>query len=114
LVAAPGSEDLPALKLDPALESSLRTALVVQPDGPVLALEPQLLEAVLQAIRQGLNSPELQRAPTLLLPVDLRRAMSRLLRGALPQVAFVSFDELQTAERNPRIVATASLQQGPK
>jgi type III secretion protein V len=114
LVAAAGSEDLPALKLDPALESSLRTALVVQPDGPVLALEPQLLEAVLQAIRQGLNSPELQRAPTLLLPVDLRRAMSRLLRGALPQVAFVSFDELQTAERNPRIVATASLQQGPK
>jgi hypothetical protein len=36
--------------------------------------------------------------------------VSRLVRGALPQLAFVSFDELQASERNPRIVATATLQ----
>jgi type III secretory pathway component EscV len=75
----------------------------------VLAVEPQMLEALLRAIRQGLAHPDLQRAPTLLLPVDLRRAVSRLLRGALPHVAFMSFEELQTSERDPRIVATASL-----
>jgi type III secretory pathway component EscV len=75
-----------------------------------LAVEPQQLEAFLKAIRQGLTHPDLQRAPTLLLPVDLRRAVSRLMRGALPEVAFVSFDELQASERSPRLVATASLQ----
>jgi type III secretory pathway component EscV len=69
-----------------------------------------MLEALLRAIRQGLVHPDLQRAPTLLLPVDLRRAVSRLLRGALPHVAFMSFEELQASERDPRIVATASLQ----
>lgn len=109
-IAGSGSDDLPALKLDPGIESALRAALVVQADGPVLALEPQMLETLLQAVRQGLTHPELQRAPTLLLPVDLRRAVSRLLRGAMPHVAFVSFDELQASEREPRIVATASLQ----
>jgi len=109
-IAGSGAEDLPALRLDPGIESALRTALVVQPDGPVLAVEPQQLEAFLKAIRQGLTHPDLQRAPTLLLPVDLRRAVSRLMRGALPEVAFVSFDELQASERSPRLVATASLQ----
>ena len=108
-VALTGTEDLPALTLDPGLESSLRASLVVQNDGPVLALEPQLLDALVQSIRRALSHDELQKGPILLLPSDLRRAASRLLRGALPQVAFMSYDEQQASERSHRVVATASL-----
>ena len=108
-VALTGTEDLPALTLEPGLESSLRASLVVQNDGPVLAVEPQLLDALVQSIRRALSHDELQKAPLMLLPSDLRRAASRLLRGPLPQVAFMSFDEQQASERNPRVVTVVSL-----
>ena len=47
---------------------------------------------------------------TLLLPTDLRRAVSRLFRDLLPQVAFLSQDELQAAGVGVDTVASASLQ----
>jgi hypothetical protein len=65
---------------------------VMRPDGPVLGLSPNQAEETQQALQAAF--PGDGRAATLVVPADLRRAVSRLFRSALPGVAFISLDEL--------------------
>jgi type III secretion protein V len=88
----PGAQRLPAVVLDTELETRLRAALVMRPDGPVLGLPPNQAEETQQALQAAF--PGDGRAATLVVPADLRRAVSRLFRSALPGVAFISLDEL--------------------
>ena len=106
---APGRTGLAVVVLDAELESQLRSVLLMRPDGPVLAMAPEQAEAVALALQTGFASVAAQDVCTLLLATDLRRAVSRLVRSALPQVAFVSLDELQAADVPADAVAAASL-----
>lgn len=88
----PGAHLLPAVVLDTELEARMRAALVMRPDGPVLGLAPNQAEETQKALLAAF--PGDGRAATLVVPADLRRAVSRLFRSALPGVAFISLDEL--------------------
>ncbi len=87
-----GAQRLPAVVLDTELEARMRAALMMRPDGPVLGLPPAQAEETQRALQAAF--PGDGRAATLVVPADLRRAISRLFRGALPGVAFISIDEL--------------------
>jgi type III secretory pathway component EscV len=88
----PGADRLPAVVLDTELEARMRAALVMRPDGPVLGLAPNQAEETQKALLAAF--PGDGRSATLVVPADLRRAVSRLFRSALPGVAFISLDEL--------------------
>jgi type III secretion protein V len=88
----PGADRLPAVVLDTELEARLRAMLVVRPDGPVLSLPPEQAEETRQALQAAF--PRDGRAAALVVPADLRRAVSRLFRSSLPGVTFISLDEL--------------------
>jgi type III secretory pathway component EscV len=88
----PGANQLPAVVLDAEMEARMRAVLVIRPDGPVLGLPPNQAEETQQALKAAF--PGDGRATTLVVPADLRRAVSRLFRGALPGIAFISMDEL--------------------
>jgi type III secretion protein V len=90
-----GGNRLSAVTLDADMEAALRAALVMRPDGPVLALPPPQAEAAAKALQAAVASAGL--SLTVLLATDLRRAGSRLFRSTLPGVAFVSQDELSAA-----------------
>jgi type III secretion protein V len=102
-----GAQALPVVTIDTAFEASLRAALTIRPDGPVLALPPDSAQGILGALQNALarNTD----VPVLLLPGDLRRAASRLLRAGLPRVAFLSHEELEASGMRAHAVTTASL-----
>jgi type III secretion protein V len=100
---------LPVLALHADFESHLRTAQVVSGDGPNLAMPAAAAETALQALRKALDAASTHDVRTLLLPNDIRRSVSRLFRAGLPQLAFVSVDELQATDLKAQVVGTAVL-----
>jgi type III secretion protein V len=92
-----GRPELTAVTLDSNFEALLRDALVLRPDGPVLALPPQSIEAALGALIAAFEQAASKGTQVLALPADLRRAASRLFRAALPRAAFLSHEELNAA-----------------
>ena len=97
---------LTAVTLEPSFEAQLRAALVMRPDGPVLALAPQAVELALQALIRAFEQAADSGTQVLALPSDIRRAASRLFRAGLPRAAFLSHDELNAAS----VVAVATAQ----
>ena len=101
-----GRPELTAVTLDANFEARLRAALVLRPDGPVLALPPQLVEAALGALISAFEEAASRGTQVLALPGDIRRAASRLFRAGLPRAAFLSHEELGAAS----VVAVATAQ----
>jgi type III secretion protein V len=105
-----GQDSVAVVDLDPAFEARLRTGLVTKSDGPALALEPTAAAAAIAALREAFDTAGSASARTLLLPSDLRRATSRLFRGSLPRVRFVSQEEVAASGLRVITVGTAKLQ----
>ena len=101
----PGQARVAVLELDAEFEARLRTALTARPDGPVLALEPAAADAAASALRAAFSTGAGIASRTLLLPADLRRAASRLLRSSVPRVRFVSHEELAASGVTSETVA---------
>ena len=99
------SNRMQVVTLDTALEARLRAAIVVGPTGPSLALPPPVFEALHKALETAFEAGSARQVTTLLLPADLRRAVSRLLRGVLPRIAFISYDELLASDVQPDAVS---------
>jgi flagellar biosynthesis protein FlhA len=99
---------LAVVALEPEMENRLRAALVSKPDGPVLALAPDAIEAVAKALQAALQATADRGNPVLLLAPDVRRAISRLLRAQMPLTAFISHDELAASGVAPDVVAKAA------
>lgn len=98
---------LDVITLDAAFEARMRTGIVAGPTGPALALPPPVFEAAHKALQAAFDAASARQVTTLLLPADLRRAVSRLLRGVLPRVAFVSHEELLVSDVQPDAVPVA-------
>ncbi len=93
--------------LDDTFESHLRGVLVMRPDGPVFTLSPPDFEVVLKSLLAAFEEVAATETQVLVLPADLRRASSRLFRGALPRVAYLSNEELAAASVSAVSVAQA-------
>jgi type III secretion protein V len=104
----PGDVRLAVVALEPEMENRLRAALVIKPDGPVLALAPDAIEAVAKALQAALQAAADRGNPVLLLAPDVRRATSRLLRAQMPNTAFISHDELAASGVAPEVVGKAA------
>ncbi len=100
-----GEVRLPVVTLEPEVETRLRASLVVKPDGPVLALAPEAIETLAKSLQATFQTIVGRSSFVLLLPTDIRRATSRLLRAQMPHVAFVSHDELTASGVAPEIVS---------
>ncbi len=98
-------EPLRALALDPALESLVQASVRADPASP-WPIEPQLAQRLLDGAEAAAR-PWLAEGAGLALIVApaIRRALRRLLRQRLPQLAVLSFAELPEA-KPVSIVAT--------
>jgi flagellar biosynthesis protein FlhA len=85
-----------ALTLDPRLEELLRRSLRELASGAGGALDPSLLRAIAQAAEAALpRFHALGATPVLVTPPDLRRYVRAIFEWKLPQLAVVSFRELE-------------------
>jgi len=105
----PSEKTLPVLRLDTAAEGRLRAVLVNGADGSSLGLEPEQVRALTQSFENALRTCAHVRVQAVLLPADLRRAISRVLRGPLPGLACISAEEVSAAAVSVGTAATVSL-----
>ncbi len=100
------SGELPVSTLDPALEQLLLNSQ--QGDGQGVALEPGLAERVHRSLDELCQQRELAGEPAVLLvPATMRQGIARWLRGSLPQLKVLAYDEVPQDCRM-RIVASIS------
>jgi flagellar biosynthesis protein FlhA len=87
----PGSSEVQAMVLDPAIERLLMQATV----SDTAVIEPQLAEQLVAAARAAAERQEQFGLPALLLvPAPLRVLLSRFLRRAIPQLKVMSHAEV--------------------
>jgi type III secretion protein V len=104
-----GQTKVLVVELDAEFEARLRAATSSRSDGAVLALEPAVAEAALAALMSAFKTAEPTGVRTLVVAGELRRAVSRLFRGSLPRVRFVSNEEVASSGVATETVATCSL-----
>ena len=86
---------LPAVLLEPALEDLLLDAVVHQPAGSYLAVEPQQQRVLVGAIARTMTPAfAAGERPVLLTRSEIRRYLRKLVEPDLPEVAVLSFEEL--------------------
>jgi type III secretion protein V len=81
---APNGQPLLAYLVDPGIEEAMRSC------GPAAALEPQQASAIIEGVRKVASNGR----AVLLSSPDVRRALRRLLEGAFPEVAVLTYAEL--------------------
>jgi type III secretion protein V len=83
-----GDGPLAALLLDPRAEIAVRSAL----SGEVLALDPQLAAALLDALAREVQAHAAP--PVVLASADVRRALRALVAPRFPRVAVLAYEDL--------------------
>ena len=84
-----------ALELDAEAEEAVRGALRPSESGPLLALEPDLQEALLVAVKRELEALGEGRSQAVLLaPPELRRHVRRLVAREHPRLPVLAYSEL--------------------
>ncbi|HEY3452444.1 MAG TPA: type III secretion system export apparatus subunit SctV [Myxococcales bacterium] len=105
-----GSNTLVVYLLDPQIEEAIRSAIKHTSAGSHLALEPDLAQEIISAVRHecGHLPPTAQR-PLILTAMDIRRYVRKLLEYEfMPPFSVVSYQEL-SPELNIQPVARISL-----
>ena len=90
-VVAAGGRRVAALLLDPDAEEAVRGALRPAGDGVVLALEPDLADALLASVDAQAAA---HKAPVILTSPELRRHVRRLVEGEHPRLPVLAYQEL--------------------
>lgn len=86
---------LAAYVFSPEIEDLIRNAIRQTSMGSFLALDPQTSRRLLDKIRSALGDlSELARVPVLLVPMDLRRYLRKLIEGDLFRVPVLSYTEI--------------------
>lgn len=83
--------------------------LAMRADGPSLACPPAQYMQVYQSIVTAFEAGSSRRVRVLLLPSDLRRAVSRAFRAGLPRAAFLSHEEVNAARVQTELVAAGAM-----
>ncbi|MDO9021141.1 MAG: flagellar biosynthesis protein FlhA [Deltaproteobacteria bacterium] len=91
-----GDNSVAAMTLDPALEDILRRSLRDIAAGTGGALDPSLLRSVVASAERAMGTFNAQQVtPLLVAPPDLRRYVRAIFEWKLPQLAIVSFREIE-------------------
>ena len=98
-------EVLPAMTLDPNLEQLLLQSMQgAQEGGP--GVEPGLAESMLQSLQEQTRRQELSgEAAVLLVSPLLRRWLAQFVRGSVPGISVLSYNEVP-AQKQIRVIAT--------
>ena len=88
---ASGGRHVAALLLDADAEEAVRGALRPAGDGVVLALEPDLADALLASVDSEAGA---HKSPVILTSAELRRHVRRLVEGEHPRLPVLAYQEL--------------------
>ncbi|MDD0976399.1 type III secretion system export apparatus subunit SctV [Pseudomonas fontis] len=92
-----GNNILPAYLLDQTLEEQIRSGIRQTSAGSYLALEPEVTEAFLDGIRQTVGDlANMQVRPVLVVSMDIRRYVRKLIESDYYALPVLSYQELTT------------------
>lgn len=90
-----GQSVLPVYPLDPEIEDIVRGAIKQTSGGSYLALDPDSVQLILQAIRNTVKpTPPGGAQSVLLSTIDVRRFIRKLIEGEFPDYAVISHQEI--------------------
>lgn len=106
-----GSHTLVVYLLEPQLEEIISSGIQRSPSGNYLALEPEVSQDILGAIRQEVsNLPPTAQQPVILTTQEIRRYLRKLVEIEFPHLAILSYQEL-SPEMNIQPIARISFAQ---
>ncbi len=90
-----GQSVLSVYLLDPEIEDMVRGAIKQTSAGSYLALDPDSVQLILQAIRSTVApTPPGGQEPLILTAIDVRRFVRKLIEGEFPDIAVISYQEV--------------------
>ncbi|MES2345668.1 MAG: FHIPEP family type III secretion protein, partial [Chlamydiota bacterium] len=90
-----GQSILSVYLLDPEIEDMLRGAIKQTSAGSYLALDPDSVQLILQAMRSVIvPTPVGGQPPVMLTAIDVRRFARKLIEGEFPDISVVSYQEV--------------------
>lgn len=90
-----GQSILSVYLCDPEIEDMVRGAIKQTSAGSYLALDPDSVQLILNAMRQVITpTPTGGQPPVLLTAIDVRRFIRKLIEGEFPDMAVVSYQEI--------------------
>lgn len=90
-----GQSVLSVYILDPEIEDMVRGAIKQTSAGSYLALDPDSVQLILQAIRAVVTPPPVGgQPPVMLTTIDVRRFVRKLIEMEFPELAVVSYQEI--------------------
>lgn len=90
-----GQSVLSVYLLDPEIEDMVRGAIKQTSAGSYLALDPDSVQLILQAIRNTIApAPPSGQEPLILTAIDVRRFVRKLIEGEFPDIPVISYQEV--------------------
>ncbi len=90
-----GGNTLVVYLLDPRIEQAIKDSIQVTSSGNYLALEPEIAQDILDAVRMEIGDlPATAQQPVILTNVEIRRYFRQLVKLEFPYLAVLSFQEL--------------------
>ena len=91
-----GASTLYVYQVDPQLEELIRNSIRHTATGPYMAMEPDQIQCLLKAVKVRIegSSNNGQARPVVVTDADLRRFVRKLLEHDFPEVAVLSYQEL--------------------
>jgi type III secretion protein V len=104
-----GKSRLFIYKLDVEIEDLFRNAIRQNANGPYIAMDPENVQRVLEAMRAHIgNLPPTAQRPVVIVDNDLRRFVKKLISRAAPDAQAISYNQL-TPEINVQPLGTIAL-----
>ncbi|MEM6531562.1 MAG: type III secretion system export apparatus subunit SctV [Myxococcota bacterium] len=104
-----GGNTLVVYLLDPQIEETVRSSIQHTQSGSYLALEPEITQEILTAVRNEVgNLPPTAQNPVILTTMEIRRYFRKLVELEFPHLAVLSYQEL-SPDMNIQPIARISL-----
>lgn len=104
-----GGNTLVVYLLDPQIEETVRSAIQHTQSGSYLALEPEVTQEILTAVRSEVgNLPPTAQNPVILTTMEIRRYFRKLVELEFPHLAVLSYQEL-SPDMNIQPIARVTL-----
>ena len=105
-----GGNTLVVYLLDPQIEETVRSSIQHTQSGSYLALEPEITQEMLAAVRSEVgNLPPTAQNPVILTTMEIRRYFRKLVELEFPHLAVLSYQEL-SPDMNIQPIARVSLE----
>ena len=105
-----GQNTLIVYLLDPQIEETVRSSIQHTSSGSYLALEPEITQEILSAVRTEVGSlPPTAQTPVILTTMEIRRYFRKLVELEFPHLAVLSYQEL-SPDMNIQPIARISLE----